>query len=93
LISDIPAGDGKTANSFLQCNDNFFLSREHEKNGFRVPLRDEFDPEGSLADTEADSEIIGIVIPSTTLAICYALLSPPPTNYGYITLHSMVIMH
>ena len=83
MASDIPAGDGKMANSFLQCNENFFLSREHEKNGFRVPLRDEFDPEGSLADTEADSEIIGIVIPSTTLVICYAPLPPPPTNIVY----------
>lgn len=34
------------------------MFREHEKNGFKVPLRDEIDPEGSL---EIDAEIRGMV--------------------------------
>ena len=34
------------------------MFREHEKNGFKVPLRDEIDAEGSL---EIDAEIRGMV--------------------------------
>ncbi len=37
LVSDIPAGDGKMANSFLQCRDGTYNFTGHQRPNFLVP--------------------------------------------------------